>query len=190
MVCDSNSRGQNLKTQEINCVLNILLTLCSRFMWQVVGRGEVTVRRGQGLPCAGHSQTQDTLQSTAESLSQAGDTSGRTCLRKGTPEWQESEGRTSPWKSSYPLKPMQMPQWSTRIFLKELKPMENPHQSRGKTWWGRRQSTGYNPPAILHVSLHGRRRVCEKPSWAWGKGEERNAVLSLFLTTWIDFRWQ
>lgn len=49
---------------------------------------------------------------------------------------------------------------------------------------------GYNPPAILHVSLHGRGRVCEKQSRALEKGEERYAVLSLFLTTQIDFSWQ
>lgn len=29
-----------------------------------------------------------------------------------------------------PCSPWRMPQWSTRIFLKELKPMESPHQSK------------------------------------------------------------
>lgn len=31
---------------------------------------------------------------------------------------------------------------------------------------------GYNPPAILHVSLHGRGRVCKKQSSAQKKGRK------------------
>lgn len=47
-----------------------------------------------------------TLQSTAESLSQAGGTSGKTSLRKGTAKSEESGGGTSPWNSRYPQHPM------------------------------------------------------------------------------------
>lgn len=64
MAYDSNSREQNFTIQKIGCVLSILLTLCSGFTWQAVGRrgtaGLATEGRGQGLPCAVHSQLQQT----------------------------------------------------------------------------------------------------------------------------------
>lgn len=38
-MCDNNSREQNSQPRKMNCVLNILLTLCSGFMWHTVGVG-------------------------------------------------------------------------------------------------------------------------------------------------------
>lgn len=60
-------------------------------------------KKPDAVPCGTQPDPTDILQSTAESLRQAGDTSGKTCLRKGTPKSEESGGGTSPWNRRYPL---------------------------------------------------------------------------------------
>lgn len=50
MLCDSRSRGQNLMTQETNCVLNILLTPCSRFMCKWLAQERLLWEEARGCP--------------------------------------------------------------------------------------------------------------------------------------------
>lgn len=61
----------------------------------------------RGCPVQDTARPKTHTADTAESHCQAGDTSGRTCLRKGTPESEESGEGTSPWNSRYTLQPMQ-----------------------------------------------------------------------------------
>lgn len=95
-------------TQEIKCVLNILLN--SVFQVYVASgrqRRGCCEKKPEAAPCGTQPDPTHVLQRTAESLSQAGDTSGKTCSRKGTPKSEESGGGTSPWNSRYPLQAME-----------------------------------------------------------------------------------
>lgn len=68
-------------------------------MWQTVSsgglQGWLLWEEAGAAPCGTQPAPTDPPQSTAEPLSQAGDTSGKTCFRKGTPKSEKKGGGTA-----------------------------------------------------------------------------------------------
>lgn len=93
-------------------------------MWQVVGRGEVAVGRSQRLPRVGHSQIQHTY--CREQLSPSakpGTLLGKHVQEREHQSQRKVEEEHLHGTADIPCRPWRMPEWSTRIFLKELKPV-------------------------------------------------------------------
>lgn len=116
----------------------------------------------------------DPLQNTAEALSQAGDNSGKTCLRMGAQKSERRGGTTAPWQSRY------SPQLKEETTLEQTSPAahEAPHSGEQRYSWRNcspwrahtRADEIYEEEGVVDTTVCSLQLPCHPPCELTGQG--------------------